>query len=166
MQASFRSEVAKFNPALFGIAEGTRVPVDLQQELMKNYPKIMRHATEQNERAQGANTRGTFSKALFSGANKALTRSKLMKGLGKGVGKLIKGMATGQNVNQPTTHSDGTAEGGFSTPEGFSARDLGLKLKKASAYSSSGGRKNEKGETTTNMLNGAIKSSIDLAGVG
>lgn len=166
MQASSESDLIEFNPGLFGISEGTRVPVDLQQELMKNYPKIMQHVAAQKERSQSAYPRRAFSRALYSGVRKAINRSKVAKGLSKGIGKLIKKVATGHDTKQAPTGSVCLAGGGFSFTECFSASDLNSKMKKASAYSSGSGGKEGKGNTNDKMLNSMISSGLDLAGVG
>lgn len=158
VQASLHPD-AMFDPALFGVPEGTRIPIKLQQELIKNHAKAMIHAMEHQD-PHAANPPGTFAQSLYSGLN--LQPSKLATGLGKGMSKFAKSVVTVPNTKPPPKGYAGMTGGGFSIPGGVSVGDLKPKLK----MPSSSGVKKQMGGTATKMLNGMISSGLDMAGVG
>ena len=64
VQASLHPD-AMFDPALFGVPEGTRIPIKLQQELIKNHAKAMIHAMEHQD-PHAANPPGTFAPVSYT----------------------------------------------------------------------------------------------------
>lgn len=148
------------DPGLFGSPGQTRIPAELEEELEENHLNIAQHELVQQQDPHAVNPPGTSAQSLYAGVN--LEPSKLATGIGKGMGKFAKKVATAPDAKPPPKVYAGVTGGGFCIPGGFSAGDLkpGLKVP------STGGVKEQTGGTATKMLNGMICSGLDMVCAG